>query len=106
MPYAHLTGELKPEYPIIGAAKKRQLLLELAARHNVPLSRVLCVGDGANDLDMLGAVGEGGGVAVACRAKPKVQREAPNRLNGRNSLADLLYLFDFHEGAELETNHV
>lgn len=36
---------------------------------------------------MLGTAGLG----VAWKAKPKVQREAPQRLNGQ-SLADLLYL--------------
>ncbi len=41
---------------------------------------------------MLRAVGEGGGVAVAFKAKAKVQREAPNRLNSQ-SLTDLLFLF-------------
>lgn len=36
---------------------------------------------------MLGTAGLG----IAWKAKPKVQREAPQRLNGK-SLADLLYL--------------
>lgn len=47
----------------------------------------MAVGDGSNDLLMLGAAGLG----VAWRAKEKVQREAPQRLNGEN-MADLLYL--------------
>ena len=63
----------------------------MAAEHNVPLSEVMCVGDGANDLEMLNAVGEAGGLGVAFKAKEKVQKSAPNRLNGR-SLVDLLYL--------------
>lgn len=47
----------------------------------------MTVGDGANDLLMLQAAGLG----VAWRAKEKVQREAPNRLNG-DGLDELLAL--------------
>lgn len=47
----------------------------------------MAVGDGANDLLMLRAAGLG----VAWRAKDKVQREAPNRLNGER-LDELLAL--------------
>lgn len=47
----------------------------------------MAVGDGANDLLMLRAAGLG----VAWRAKEKVQREAPHRLNG-TSLDELLKL--------------
>ena len=36
-------------------------------------ANVLAVGDGANDLEMLGAVGDGGGLGVAFKAKEKVQ---------------------------------
>lgn len=38
----------------------------------------MAVGDGANDLQMLATAGLG----IAWRAKEKVQREAPHRLNG------------------------
>jgi phosphoserine phosphatase len=84
---------LKPDATIVGAERKRELLVELARIQSIPINEILCVGDGANDLPMLNAVGDGKGVAVACRAKPKVQADAPNRLNTGN-LADLLYLFD------------
>lgn len=42
---------------------------------------------------MLGTAGLG----IAWKAKPKVQREAPQRLNGK-SLADLLYLLGPGDG--------
>ena len=89
--FPHLTGELDPSYPIVTAARKRTLLEKIAAENDVPLRETICVGDGANDLDMLGAVGRAGGIGVAFKAKEKVQKVAPNRLNG-TSLVDLLYL--------------
>lgn len=82
---------MAPDEPIVTAARKRELLEQIAAELGVPLSEIMCVGDGANDLEMLNAVGEAGGLGVAFKAKEKVQKSAPNRLNGR-SLLDLLYL--------------
>lgn len=82
-----LTGELVPNHPIINAEMKRSLLQSLATQHSIPVSQTLAVGDGANDLLMLGAAGLG----VAWCAKSKVQLEAPTRLNGE-SLVDILYL--------------
>lgn len=51
------------------------------------------MGDGANDLPMLKVVGDAGGIAIACHAKPIVQAEAPNRLNG-GTFEDLIWLFE------------
>ena len=82
-----LTGKLVPAHPIIDAIQKRSLLRSIAAKHSIPISQTLAVGDGANDLLMLHAAGLG----VAWRAKSKVQLEAPTRLNGEN-LIDVLYL--------------
>ena len=64
----------------------------------MPLSQSICIGDGANDLQMLGASGSSGGIAIAFRAKASVQLDAPNRLNSR-SLTDVLYLMgmDLHQ---------
>ncbi|KAI4124253.1 MAG: hypothetical protein LQ347_005803 [Umbilicaria vellea] len=53
----------------------------------------MAVGDGANDLLMLWAAGLG----VAFKAKERVQREAPNRLNSE-SLVDVLYLLGYTRG--------
>ena len=91
-PYEYLTGVLDPEAIIITAERKREFVKAFAGECGVGLDRVMCVGDGANDLLMLGEVWGYGGLAVAFRAKEKVQREAGNRYNG-GSLRDLLFLF-------------
>ncbi|KAI3341125.1 phosphoserine phosphatase serb [Ustulina deusta] len=83
-----LTGEVLGR--IVGKERKQELLLEIAKKESVPLEQVIAVGDGANDLLMLGTAGLG----VAWNAKPLVQMEASARLNG-DSLLDLLYLFGF-----------
>ncbi|KAG9230938.1 phosphoserine phosphatase [Amylocarpus encephaloides] len=81
-----LTGEVIGD--IVNAERKRDLLIEIAAKENVPREQVLAVGDGANDLLMMKAAGLG----VAWNAKPVVQMEAQARLNG-GSMLELLYLF-------------
>jgi phosphoserine phosphatase len=81
-----LTGEVVGT--IVNAERKRDLLLEIAKKENVPLEQVVAIGDGANDLLMLKAAGLG----VAFNAKPLVQMEAKARLNG-DSLLDLLHIF-------------
>lgn len=83
---ATLTGELSGE--IVHAQKKRQHVLEIAAKEDIALEQVICVGDGANDLPMMSVAGLG----VAFHAKPKVQMQAPARLNSK-SMLDILYLF-------------
>lgn len=83
-----LTGEVLGR--IVGKERKQELLLEIAKKEGVPLEQVIAVGDGANDLLMLGTAGLG----VAWNAKPLVQMEASARLNG-DSLLDLLYLLGF-----------
>lgn len=82
-----LTGELVPEAPIIHAERKRELLLQLAAENNIPIERTIAVGDGSNDLLMMGAAGLG----IAFNAKAKVQQAAPARLNSP-SLLDVLHV--------------
>ncbi|KAF9879571.1 phosphoserine phosphatase [Colletotrichum karsti] len=89
-----LTGEVKGL--IVGKERKRDLLVEIAGKEGIDLSQVAAVGDGANDLLMMGAAGLG----VAWNAKPRVQMEADTRLNSE-SLLDLLYLFGF-TGDEIE----
>jgi phosphoserine phosphatase len=88
-----LTGELDPAYPIVDAQHKRNLLISLAAGKNIPLAQTMAVGDGANDLPMLKTAGLG----VAWRAKPKVQMEAPTRLNIGENMLDLVYLLGLTE---------
>lgn len=81
-----ITGEVVGD--IVNAERKRDLLIEIAAKEGVSLDQVLAVGDGANDLLMMKAAGLG----VAWNAKPVVQMEAQARLNGE-SLLDLLHIF-------------
>jgi phosphoserine phosphatase len=61
-----LTGTV--EGPLIEGTKD-EALESLAADHDLPLSRTVAVGDGANDLPML----EVAGLAVGCLPKPAVR---------------------------------
>ncbi|MBI1384083.1 MAG: phosphoserine phosphatase SerB [Rhizobiales bacterium] len=70
-----LTGEVMR--PILGRAAKRAALERLAREHGVALESAIAIGDGANDLDMLGAAGLG----IAFRAKPKVAEAAAARID-------------------------
>jgi phosphoserine phosphatase len=65
-----LTGRLVG--PVIDRAGKADALSRFAAEAGVPLSQTVAVGDGANDLDMLGRAGFG----IAFNAKPVVRRAA------------------------------
>lgn len=73
--------------PVIDAASKADALREWAAAHELPLSRTVAIGDGANDLLMLHAAGLG----VAFDAKP-VLREAADVCLPRRDLRDALPL--------------
>ncbi|MSP48534.1 MAG: phosphoserine phosphatase SerB [Alphaproteobacteria bacterium] len=80
-----LTGELVG--PILDRTAKLDSLKELSAARGLTLADTIAVGDGANDLDMLGAAGFG----VAFHAKPAVNAET--RIQVRHSdLTALLYL--------------
>jgi len=58
--------------PVVDRARKAELLREVARIEGVPLEQTVAVGDGANDLDMLGAAGLG----IAFNAKPVVRDAA------------------------------
>jgi phosphoserine phosphatase len=70
-----LTGTVAE--PILGRDAKRRRLVELRAERGLPGSAVLAVGDGANDLAMLGEAGLG----VAFHAKPAVAAAAHARID-------------------------
>jgi phosphoserine phosphatase len=63
--------------PILGRNAKLVTLKRLAAEEGIDLAATLAVGDGANDLDMLGAAGLG----VAFKAKPVVAAAARARVD-------------------------
>jgi len=70
-----LTGRL--DGPIVDAARKAQILGELAAGLGVGLDQTIAVGDGANDKPMVVAAGLG----VAFRAKATLRAAADAALN-------------------------
>jgi phosphoserine phosphatase len=73
--------------PILGRAAKVQALEEISARLGISEADVIAVGDGANDLGMLGRAGAG----VALHAKPSVAAECDIRIN-HGDLTALLYV--------------
>ncbi len=64
--------------PVMDRAGKAAALRDFARVEGVPMGRTVAVGDGANDLDMLGAAGLG----VAFNAKPVVRDQADASLTG------------------------
>jgi phosphoserine phosphatase len=65
-----LTGRVSG--PIVDAAAKASALEAWAAAADVPLSRTVAIGDGANDLEMMRVAG----LSVAFDAKPRVRAAA------------------------------
>jgi len=63
--------------PILDRSAKLATLHELTRQHGLALTASLAVGDGANDLDMLGAAGLG----IAFHAKPIVASAARARVD-------------------------
>jgi len=80
-----LTGEVVE--PILGRQAKADALLEISQRLGLTPADAIAVGDGANDLTMLGLAGTG----VALHAKPKVAEEADIRID-YNDLTALLFI--------------
>lgn len=80
-----LTGDVAR--PILGREAKVQALEEITARLGINEADVIAVGDGANDLGMLGRAGSG----VALHAKPSVAAECDIRVN-HGDLSALLYV--------------
>jgi phosphoserine phosphatase len=78
--------------PIIDGARKAQLLEEIAAGEGITLDQVIAIGDGANDLPMLGKAGLG----IAFNAKARVREQADTHIN-QQSLDSILYLLGLSE---------
>jgi phosphoserine phosphatase len=73
--------------PILGREAKLASLVALRSEHGLAPEETLAVGDGANDLAMLGEAGLG----VAYHAKPAVAAAAAARID-HCDLTALLYL--------------
>lgn len=73
-----LTGNVLGD--IVDAQTKADTLIEWANLTNTPLSHTVAIGDGANDLTMMGVAGLG----IAFCAKPIVQKQADVALNERD----------------------
>ncbi len=73
--------------PILGRQAKVDALEDITAKLGLDETDVMAVGDGANDLGMLGRAGSG----VALHAKPSVAAECDIRIN-HGDLTALLYV--------------
>jgi phosphoserine phosphatase len=73
--------------PILGREAKRETLMELRSRFGLSPGETMAVGDGANDLAMLGEAG----IGIAYHAKPKVAEAAAVRIDHAD-LTALLYM--------------
>lgn len=80
-----LTGQVAE--PILGRAAKVQALEDISAHLGITPVDAIAVGDGANDLGMLGLAGAG----VALHAKPVVAAECNIRIN-HGDLTAVLFL--------------
>lgn len=80
-----VSGEVRTE--IVDGKKKAEFLRQIAKQENISLEQVVAVGDGANDLPMLGIAGMG----IAFRAKPLVRQTAGHAVSFLG-LDSLLYL--------------
>lgn len=82
-----LTGAVLGE--VVDAARKAEVVQQLAAEYGLAQSQTIAIGDGANDLPMLKTAALG----VAFHAKPLVQAQAKAAIR-QGSLLQLLYLLD------------
>ncbi|RFO98702.1 phosphoserine phosphatase SerB [Rhodoferax lacus] len=74
-----LTGHMvdQPWGDICDGAEKRRTLLEVASLLGIPMEKTIAMGDGANDLPMMGVAG----LSVAFHAKPAVRAKAHVAIN-------------------------
>ena len=85
-----LTGRLvdQPWGDICDGEEKRRMLLETCSQLGINPLQTIAVGDGANDLPMMGAAG----LSVAFHAKPRVREQAMVAINegGLDRLLELM----------------
>jgi phosphoserine phosphatase len=77
---------------VVDGERKAQLLEEIAQREGITLDQVIAIGDGANDLPMLGKAGLG----IAFNAKARVREQADTHIN-QQGLDSILYLLGLSE---------
>lgn len=72
--HGKLTGTLfdRPWGDIVDGAEKKRVLLEVAELMGIETAQCIAVGDGANDLPMMGAAG----LSIAYHPKPAVREQA------------------------------
>jgi len=89
-----LTGRMiaQPWGDICDGAEKRKMLLETCAQLGISPKQAIAIGDGANDLPMMGACSDAGGLSVAYHAKPAVRAQAMLAINsgGLDRLLEVL----------------
>jgi phosphoserine phosphatase len=85
-----LTGSMVDQEwgDICDGAEKRKMLLETCAKLGISPRQAIAIGDGANDLPIMGEAG----LSVAYHAKPKVREQAMVQIN-EGGLDRLLELF-------------
>jgi phosphoserine phosphatase len=78
-----LTGRMVDQAwgDICDGEEKRKMLLETCADLGITASQAMAVGDGANDLPMMLACSQAGGLSVAFHAKPTVRSQAMVAIN-------------------------
>ena len=90
-----LTGRMVDQAwgDICDGLEKRRTLLEVASLMGITPAQCIAVGDGANDLPMMTACSEAGGLSVAYRAKPSVRQQAMVAINsgGLDRLLEVLH---------------
>jgi phosphoserine phosphatase len=82
---------------IVNGARKAELVREIASKEGISLEQVIAVGDGANDLPMLGIAGLG----IAFRAKPLVKETAEQSISTLG-LDGILYLIGVRDRDQAE----
>jgi phosphoserine phosphatase len=85
-----ITGRVSGE--IIDGPRKAEILKTIAVVENISLEQTIAVGDGSNDLPMLGIAGLG----IAFHAKPLVRQKAKQSISSVG-LDGLLYLMGISE---------
>ena len=89
-----LTGQLimQPWGEICDGEEKRRMVLQTCADLGITPGQAIAMGDGANDLPMMKACADAGGLSVAYHAKPKVREQAMVAINtgGLDRLLEVL----------------